>query len=66
MNAHHQSALFSAAAYLCSAADELRRAGFDAMAEEILTLIAYLDGDGDVAVEELEAGLSCSEDGVVR
>jgi len=44
MNAH-VSALLSAAAYLSSAADDLRGAGFGAFAEEVAQLLDTLDAE---------------------
>jgi hypothetical protein len=45
MDAHAWTALLSAAAYLCSAADDLRGAGFGAFAEEIGQLLDTLDAE---------------------
>lgn len=39
------SALVSAASYLCSAADDLRGAGYPAFAEEISHLLDILDAE---------------------
>jgi len=45
VNTHSWSALLSAAAYLCSAVDDLRGAGYGAFAEEISHLIETLDAE---------------------
>ncbi|MGH7393013.1 MAG: hypothetical protein ACREM3_26695 [Candidatus Rokuibacteriota bacterium] len=45
MDAQAWSALLSAAAYLCSAADDLRGAGFGAFAEEVTHLVDTLDAE---------------------
>ncbi len=52
MDAHAWSALLSAASYLCSAADDLRGAGFCTFAEEIGTLLATLDAEILLSDEE--------------
>lgn len=45
MTAPSRSALLSAAGYLCCAEEDLRRAGYDALADEIGLLIAYVSDE---------------------
>lgn len=63
MNSHRESALFSAASYLCSAAEDLRRAGYVALADEVLALLAYLDAEVDAPAGEPIAALLLGDDG---
>lgn len=52
MDANAWCALLSAAAYLCRAAEDLRGAGFGAFAEEIGDLLATLDAEMAVSIDE--------------
>ena len=40
-----ESVLLSAAGYLCSAVEDLRRGGYEVFADEIACLIAHLDAE---------------------